>query len=217
MAAEIEVKCLGDTATIPDLGLHLSRGDVEKITYKQYEGSYDLKAAETQGLVSVKSPKTMSIRQGETIPLAPRVPTLKPNSLALTRAPVLPSPVVGEAIQSAPVVPMAVPRATNKPEILESLLKNILSEVKGLREDLAKGTPTSIDPSLLAQLLNVSPKDNPTLQGTSKITSDRSDTYFIPSNLTDGDGRVNVLTRETSSVGSLDEALAELKARKSKE
>lgn len=121
--SEVELTCLGDTAHIHDLGLRMVRGARVMTTLSAIANSRDLEFAKAQGLVSVRVMKAQTIKR-EDLPVMPTRNDPSPNHRAISRSAHHPA---------APAIPREGPEG---PSI--SLLRDLLQEIRGLREDLKK-------------------------------------------------------------------------------
>lgn len=207
---EVTITCLGDTATVPDLGLHLSRGDVVKVRIPP-TGSLDLQAAKGQGLVAVSPLKVATVRAPDVVPP--------------TRTRIMPPGVEPQVVGSrASTVPWAAPQQMAPPTSpattvdmtpVVSLLGEVLRELRGLREDLAhRPMATTFDPSSILSVLGTAMSNGGFVPPTVPMESSDGPQYIPGSDTTGLVGRVAVESTVAAPSASLDDAVATLKARK---
>lgn len=197
---EVTVLCLGDTATIPDLGLHLGRGESQSISFSASQGSRDLRAARDQGLVALKVMRAMAFRPGEE-PQVVRPPSRQGDNVT----------TVSRSAATA-VTPPSAPTPQGPHQSLDltstvGLLQLILLELQGLRSDLARGQ--DYDPQGHRPLREARP------QG--PLKSGVPEEIYIPGTRLDeftNAGRVSVEVTEGGHSTSLEDAVSALKARK---
>lgn len=197
---EVTVFCLGDTATIPDLGLHLGRGESRNISFSASQGSKDLRAARDQGLVSIRVMRAMAFRPGED-PQPVKPPRPGDNVTTVSRS-------AATAVTSTPSqpIPSSAPQSPEFTPLL-GVLQQILMELQGLRADLAgRLVPLPVDHHSMA-----------TYRTSNAQAVGSQEEVYIPrtrlEEFTDM-GRVSVETKESDHSVSVEDAVSALRARK---
>lgn len=182
---EVTITCLGDSASLKDLGLTLYRGDKVSVSTAQANRSLDLLNARTQGLVHLSTGRHMSVRT--------------------------PSEIVGNArtVARAGTVPSLVNPTPEKQQVQDmsavlEAVRELTFEVRALRAEL-NSRPTVIHNTQPTTPVVVQPR-----------VHHQEPEAYIPSNLIDtSEGRV-VVTQTKGDSGTIDDALAQLKAAKRK-
>jgi hypothetical protein len=213
---EVTIECLGDTATIPDLGIHMHRGETQPVSLSDAQRSLDLSAARRLGLVSIKVLKAMAIRTQDEAPLLPgATPQIQEKEPLVV--PSRPSPQVQPVPQIQALPP---PPPLNDFSLVVVVLQQILSEIKGLRQDLGDRPTSPVNLQALEDLLHRAQTRSGGASGSGQgmaheiLGGVSEDLMFIPTPVFDGTGRVTVQSTEGGSSGSLDDAVAILKAKK---
>lgn len=203
--SEVEITCLGDSAYIPDLGLRMGRGTVLKTTLSAIEKSKDLEFAKLKGLVSIRVMKAQVIRR-EDFPVANEPSN---NHRAVTRAAYHPSPT---------------PSVSDETSV--ALLRELIQEVRGLREDLRKKPVAQDAPdvsaitgailSAISGLRAGGPILNPHVS-LPKVVSEPEE-RFIPKGIVSGAAKAEVTTSRSmaTDTSGLDDALAALRSAREK-
>jgi hypothetical protein len=118
---EVEITCIGDTAHVPDLGLRMTRGSKVHTSLSAIAKSRDLEDAKSRGLVSVRILRAQTIRR-DSLPMSAPPESSSANQRTIARSAHQPTTEGGDNHST-------------------DLLRELLFEIRGLREDLRKRQP----------------------------------------------------------------------------
>jgi len=201
--SEVEITCLGDSAHIRDLGLKMTRGSKIRTSLSAISNSRDLEDAKTRGLVSVSVMKAQTIRR-EDLPIMPPPTEPSVNHQKIARS----------SHQSGSGNPHT--EGHHDPHSTE-LLRELLLEIRGLREDMRKRQPEPKTDQLAAAIANAVRGALSGLQFGSGSTvgslSSEPEERFIPRGIVSGSTKTDIETINSvaPSTSGLDDASGALR------
>jgi hypothetical protein len=203
--SEVEITCLGDSAHIRDLGLKMTRGSKIRTSLSAISNSRDLEDAKARGLVSVSVMKAQTIRR-EDLPIMPP-PPIEPSANH--------QKIARSSHQSGSGNPHT--EGHHDPHSTE-LLRELLLEIRGLREDMRKRQPEPKTDQLAAAIANAVRGALSGLQfgsggGTVASLSSEPEERFIPRGIVSGSTKTDIETINSvaPSTSGLDDASGALR------
>lgn len=209
MSGEVEIRCLGDSAHIADLGLKMVRGARVYTNFSTTSRSRDLELAKAQGLVAVRVMRAMTIKTDDNgVSAQPRLESGGDTNLRMiNRAAYQPGTTTQVAATPVDMAP------------LELTLRDLITEVRHLREDIQRMAVTSggVDPMLLADAIKsalsgitFNTGNGKSGQPASLVSADEE--RFIPSGIVSLGAKADISPRVTNEGAvSLDDAQTALR------